>query len=223
MNVLAVDTSLAACSVAIRVGGNLVARRYAVPGTGHAELLMTLVEQARSECSLAYGDFDLLAVTVGPGTFTGVRAGIAAVRGLALVSGVPALGIGTLHALAAGALQGGAAGPGEPVFVALDARHDEVYFQAFAPGAIPLGEPAIGTLTEAAACIPAGSVVIGSGAPLLASIARGTHNVRASHGTELPDAAIVAGLAEHAASQPGFHPPQPPAPQYVRPPHVRLP
>ena len=223
MKVLAVDTSLAACSAAIRIDGVLAARRYTVPGTGHAEILLPMMEQVRSDCGLEYRELDLLAVTVGPGTFTGVRAGIAAIRGIALVTGTPALALGTLHALAAGAVAGGIASPDQAIFVAVDARRDEVYFQAFGAGAVPVGEPSIGTLADVTALIPHQALVIGSGAPLLAKIANNERKLRASPGSELPDAGIVAALAETLARRPEFRVTEAPTPRYVRPPHVRPP
>jgi len=131
MNLLAIDTALDRCSVGVaRAGGPAVLVSETI-GRGHAERLFGMVAAAMAEAGLAFADLDRIAVTVGPGSFTGVRVGVAAARGFALVLARPAVGIGTLEAIAeeARSLAGDV-----PVLAALDARHGEVYAQAFGPG-----------------------------------------------------------------------------------------
>ena len=89
MRVLGLDTTLGACSVGIIDGDRLLARRFEPMARGHAEALMPMVQAARREAGLKFADLDLLAVTIGPGTFTGVRVGLAATSGLGLASGRP--------------------------------------------------------------------------------------------------------------------------------------
>src|SRR6185295_4843028 len=101
-----------------------------------------MLEEVLAACGLRYADFDRLATTVGPGTFTGVRVGIAAVRGIGLVTGARAVGIGTLHALAAGFVAGSAGNAG-PIVVAIDARRNEAYWQTFDARGQAVTEPAI--------------------------------------------------------------------------------
>lgn len=93
-------------------------------GRGHAELLMDQVNQCLAEASLTYNDLDRLAVTIGPGSFTGVRVGMAAARGFALTLGLPVVGVSTLDALAALAREHGHQGS---LAVVLDARRGEAY------------------------------------------------------------------------------------------------
>ena len=102
MKVLAFDTALGACSVAAWSEGEILAARHQRLERGHAEALMPMVEAVRAEAGLAYDEFDLIAVTVGPGTFTGLRIGLAAARGLALASGVALVGLTTLEVVAWG-------------------------------------------------------------------------------------------------------------------------
>ena len=92
MNVLAFDTCLGAVSVAVRwqgPGGDWLTRHaHEARERGHAERLMPMIAEVMEDAGLAFSDLDRIAVTVGPGTFTGVRVGVAAARGLALASGV---------------------------------------------------------------------------------------------------------------------------------------
>src|SRR5215207_11035135 len=100
--ILALDTSLEDCAVAIAAGGRVTLVRETI-GRGHAERLFGMVEAALAEAGLRLADIDRFAVTVGPGSFTGIRVGVAAARGFALATGKPAVGISTLAAHAAAA------------------------------------------------------------------------------------------------------------------------
>lgn len=222
MNVLAVETSQSACGVAVRVGGRLAAARSVVAERGHAELLLPLVAECLDEAEIGYSGLTLLAATVGPGMFTGVRAGLAAVRGLRLVLRVPAVGIGTLSAIAASAYAGSGIDPSARVMVAVDARRNEIYLQSFEPAAGPEsffdGIPELLPIGAAAARVTRDTVLIGSGAGLVAAVAGLPARVLAGLG--LPLASVVAELAERSAAAPGFVDPGPPRPLYVRGPHV---
>ena len=130
MRVLAIDTALEACSVGVldteradtRAHESLVMQR------GHAEALMPLIARVLDRAKLDFAALDRIAVTTGPGSFTGLRVGIAAARGIALAAGKPAIGLSTLAAFAAPFI---AADDTLPVVVAIDARHDHVYLQVF--------------------------------------------------------------------------------------------
>ena len=148
MRVLAIDTALEACSVAVldtahaevRVHESLPMQR------GHAEALMPLVARVLQRAQLDFADLDRIAVTTGPGSFTGLRVGIAAARGIALAAGKPAVGLSTLAAFAAPFI---AADDSLPVVAAIDARHDHVYLQVFGPGGQTIVSPRITPLREA--------------------------------------------------------------------------
>jgi tRNA threonylcarbamoyl adenosine modification protein YeaZ len=113
---------------------------------GHAEALMPLVARVLDRVQLDFSAIDRVAVTTGPGSFTGLRVGIAAARGIALASGKPAIGLSTLAAFAAPFI---AADDTLPVVVAIDARHDHVYLQVFGPGGRTLVAPRVAPLREA--------------------------------------------------------------------------
>src|SRR5271157_2903814 len=130
MRVLAIDTALAACSAAVldTEHGGIVAAESLPMTRGHAEALMPLVARVMDQAGMAFSDLDRIAVTTGPGSFTGLRVGIAAARGIALAAKKPAVGISTLAAFAAPHLAGHS---GVPVIAAIDARHGHVYVQVF--------------------------------------------------------------------------------------------
>lgn len=148
MRVLAIDTALEACSVAVLDTAHAEVRvRESLPmQRGHAEALMPLVARVLQRAQLDFADLDRIAVTTGPGSFTGLRVGIAAARGIALAAGKPAVGLSTLAAFAAPFI---AADNSLPVVAAIDARHDHVYLQVFGPGGQTIVAPRITPLREA--------------------------------------------------------------------------
>ena len=88
MKILAFDTALNACSVAIADDGQVLAHTHEKRRRGHAETLLPMIEDEMKKAGITYEDLDLLAVTVGPGTFTGLRIGLAAARGISIASRV---------------------------------------------------------------------------------------------------------------------------------------
>jgi len=204
MIVLAVDTALEACSVAIGRPRTAAVIRGEVIGRGHGERLFGMIAGAMAEAAIAFADIDRFAVTVGPGSFTGIRVGIAAVRGFALVTRKPAVGISTLAVHAAAARAMGAAGP---VLALLDARAGEVYLQLFDAAGNPATEPEAATV-ERAAELASGASLAGSGAPAVAALA-GRPII---HQHSAPDPATLLALAM-------TNPPDgAPRPLYLRPP-----
>ena len=143
MIVLAIDTAGSGCYAALYDAGRDVVLGSAGEdiGRGHAERLMEFVDAALDAAGLDIRAIGRIAVTVGPGSFTGIRVGVAAARGLALALGVPAVGVSSLTAFAAGR-QG-------PLLVAMDAKRDEVYWQLFAADGAEATPPAIAPLAEA--------------------------------------------------------------------------
>src|SRR6185437_3593559 len=103
MHVLAIDTALGACSAAVLDSGRgaITAHETLPMQRGHAEALMPLIARVMEQGQLSFDALDRIAVTVGPGSFTGLRVGIAAARGIALAAGKPAVGLSTLAAFAA--------------------------------------------------------------------------------------------------------------------------
>ena len=213
MRILALDTCLAACSVAIWQDGVVLARDWQPMQRGHAEALLPMLENVRTQAGLDYAAFDRLAVSIGPGSFAGVRVGLAAARGICVARNLPLVGVNTLELMAA------AIAVDAPIGVALDARNDQVYFQAFAKGAA-LCPPALLTLAVAAVFVRelGGALqLVGNGAAQLAMRCAGT--VHTNHPDLLPDAALLAGLAARREACPGDQV----APLYLRAPDAKLP
>jgi len=205
MIVLGLDTCLNACSVAVTDGARVLARASEVMARGHQERLAPMAEWVMADAGLPFSRLDRVAVTVGPGSFTGLRVGIAFAKGLASALGVRAVGVGTLQALA---VQGDGL-----VCAAIDARRDQVYLQAFEDGH-PLMAPdvlPIGTATARVVEIAHGRALtlIGSGGPLL-----GLPGILIP--AEGADPVRVARLGAEAQ-------PSPLRPLYLRAPDARLP
>src|SRR5210317_1485860 len=122
---LACDTTQGACSVALRKNGEIISDLQ-VMTRGHAEALMPMIERQCEQAQIPMSQLQRLDVTHGPGTFTGVRVCLSAMRGLALALKVPLCAIGTLHAMAAAAVPSD-----QKLIVAVDARRDTFYTQVF--------------------------------------------------------------------------------------------
>jgi tRNA threonylcarbamoyladenosine biosynthesis protein TsaB len=168
MLVLAIDCALEACAAAVLDSdpGTIIASETRLMVRGHAEALMPLIARVMDEAEVEFKELGRIAVTVGPGSFTGLRVGISAARGIALTAGKPAVGLTTLAGLAAPHI---ADDDTTPVVVAIDARHDHVYMQVFGPGGRTLLAPRIAPLREAVrAAAGAGTRIVGSAAGLVA-------------------------------------------------------
>lgn len=200
--ILALDTALGACSVATRDADGRLTVDEAEIGVGHAEYLIPQIQAVLARAGLTPAGLGRVVAVVGPGSFTGIRAGLAAARGLGLALSIPVIGVTTLEALAAEAR---ALAPGRAVLAALDARRDEVYAQAFAADGVALTEPALMSRAAAAALgRDHAAVVLGSAAPLLAGVEIAGPQRQAGIAT------ILALGAERPA------PARPPGPLYIR-------
>ncbi len=148
MIVLAIDTAGTGCFAGVYDAGEdrLLASAGADIGRGHAEQLMAFIDQALADSDRALADVDRIAVTIGPGSFTGIRVGVAAARGFALALGVPAVGVSVLAALAASA---GQVRPEQAVLAAMDAKRDELYCQVFEADGTPRTDAQIVELADA--------------------------------------------------------------------------
>ena len=148
MLILAIDTALDACAAAVldTGSGRLIAQASQAMKRGHAEALMPLIAAVMKEAGLPFAALDRVAVTTGPGSFTGLRVGLSAARGIALAANRPVVGLTTLSAYAAPVV-----GEDEkhPIISAIDARHDQVYFQVVGGDGSSLVEPRVGPIAEA--------------------------------------------------------------------------
>jgi tRNA threonylcarbamoyladenosine biosynthesis protein TsaB len=220
MNILALDTSMGACSAALLAvdgGVRTLVLREALMARGHAEALMPMVAEVMQESGTAFAELDRIAATVGPGSFTGVRIAIAAARGLALVTHAGLFGTDSLSVMARGAFASGEVGSA-PFAVAVDARRGTLYLGLYDEAARKLEGPLLIAPDEAIDLLPPDLVVAaGSGAELLA--AAGARQGR-SIATTLPELQPSAGaLAEIAAASGETWPAL--KPLYLRPPDAR--
>jgi tRNA threonylcarbamoyladenosine biosynthesis protein TsaB len=222
MNILAFDTCFGAVSVAVGyriVGGELRLREaFELRSTGHAERLFPMIAEVMDGAGLVFPDIDRIAVTLGPGTFTGVRVGISAARALALAMGRPVVGITSLAAMAhrAVALLADEVA-GRQLVVAVDARRGSLHVQSFGAGEREGSEALLLTPEEAALRIGReDAVIVGSGASAVAAAVRGRGGKAEAC---LPDLQPHArALVERA---PGLAPISPVKPLYLRPPDAR--
>lgn len=213
MRILAIDTALEACSVGVLVDDLAPIVRSEEVGRGHAERLMGMIGEAMADANLAFTDLDRIAVTIGPGSFTGLRIGIAAARGLALVTGVPAVGIGTLavHAEEVRAEIGDS-----EVLALLAAGRGEIYGQNFAADGSEAGPAEAGSPETFALRIGGNTLIAGSGADAVIAIVGDEAEARTVHRRSAPDVTALCHLARRAPQ-----PDAPPRPVYLRPPEAK--
>lgn len=220
MNILAFDTCFSACSVA--VGRDIGSHRerleqYFEPReTGHAEAIMPMIDRAMSDAGLAFTDLDRIAVTSGPGTFTGMRIGIAAARALKLATGVPIVTASSLAVMAEDAADEIRAEElaQSALAVAVDARRGQVYVQLFGRGGLDRSTgPMLATCADAASLGDGPLIVAGSGAELVvkAAIEAGRKAVAMLPRLQ-PDAGALVYMAPVLPLAT-----EPPAPLYLRP------
>ena len=200
LTLLGFDTATPACSAALWAGGEVTACRRIEGGGRHAEALVPMLREVAAEGGIPLAAVDRFAVTIGPGSFTGIRIGLATARGLALALKRPLIGLSTLEVLAAGVP---AAERDGPILAALDAGRGRLYAQLFDRSLGPRSEPqalvaeALPDLVEVAASGGPLSVVGTGQAVALAALAPGI-DARPASGSPTPDARV---LVRHAAAQ----------------------
>ena len=217
MLVLAIDTALGKCAAAVldtetkalRAEESLVMQR------GHAEALMPLIGRVMDKFGGGYDALDRIAVTTGPGSFTGLRVGISAARGLALAAARPAVGVSTLSAYAAPLVNEKA---DSPIIVAIDARHDHVYCQVFSGNGATLIKPGVVSVDDALRAARFGSPrLAGNAAQILADRWPDQFDKPLLVDTQAgPDISWVAWVG--AAANPAAAPPRP---YYLRAPDAK--
>jgi tRNA threonylcarbamoyladenosine biosynthesis protein TsaB len=207
MRVLAIDTALEACSAAVLdPGGGITASESLAMTRGHAETLMPLIARVMNGAGVEFAQLDRIAVTTGPGSFTGLRVGISAARGIALAAGKPAVGLSTLAALAAPLI---ATDDGTQVVAAIDARHEHIYLQVFGVNGRTLVGPRVASLRDAArAAMAAPARIVGSAANKMAAAwPKGAEPPLSVEQRAAPDIEWIARLG--AAATDGYSPPKP--------------
>ncbi len=208
MKTLIIDTALGACTAVAADGARVVAAKTEDMARGHQERLGGMVRAAMTSAGWSFEDLDRIAVTTGPGSFTGLRVGLAFAQGLGLALDRPVTGLSTLEALARDAQ----AAPGEAVWALIDARRGQVYGQRFVDHG-PTEDPAALAVEDAAAHIAGetgGVTLVGSGASLIPPTAA----IAIDRAAPSPEA-----LARLAADQPEGEA----KPLYLRAPDAKLP
>ena len=177
--VLAIDTAAPRLQLAVLRADGVVQTSIDDLAQGHAEIIFPRIAVLLERNGLGYDDLTRIAVTTGPGSFTGLRIGLSAARGLGLALDIPVIGVPSLLAISLGAPRG------QPLAVMLDARRDEAYFQDFGAPGHGLGEPQILPVAEARARIAPGATLVES---------------------PFPDIGLLAGFA--ATANPAEFPPE---------------
>ena len=218
---LALDTALDACSVGIasrQSGETVLLQRSLMLGRGHAEHLMDQLELVLNDTGFSYQDLTRLAVTVGPGSFTGLRVGLATARALALALDIPLIGTSTLHALALTAHRSGVSGH---IACLVDARRNQIYGQLFevaetARDLVAISDPAALSAEDFASKCQAHADIslIGSGAELVQACDPTLDAIMLE-----PTCPDMEALALWALDQPA--PSAPPSPLYLRGPDAK--
>ncbi len=205
MLLLAFDTATPAVTVALHDGSRVIAQDCAVDARRHGELLAGAIDKALRGAGASHTDLTDLAVGIGPGPYTGLRAGVVTAKVLASALGIPADGICTLDIIAADVHAD------REFIVATDARRREVYWALYERNGERLSGPQVSRPAE----LPAGHAVAGEGAALYPEL---TGKALAPR---YPSAARLAELA--AARRAESVPPVPPEPMYLRRPDAREP
>ncbi len=221
--ILAMDCAAGACSAAVARDGRVLAGRFEPMARGHAEALMPMVEEVLGQAGASYAALDLLAVTVGPGGFTGVRIALAAARGIALAGGLPLLGVNSLETLAHGVPSSERGG--RSVVAVLDSRRADLYVQSFTADLTPLDHPGAVMPGDLEAMLPQGPVVlVGDGGARARAAIDGGRTIL-STAPPAPKAEVLAVLAgaRHAALTARGEQWPAAEPLYLRPPDAKIP
>ncbi len=233
-NLLACDTTQQACSVALlRAGDEEPICLYEEIGTGHTEHLPCMVKEALDRAGLRIAELHALGVTVGPGTFAGVRVGLAAMRAFALAGDLPIFTMTSLALMAQTYLaqtrlaQTDGKMPNMPLACVIDARRDQLYLQCFDADGLDLSAPAVLSVEQAVEVLAdKNHVLIGTGAAvILAQLKKAGVNLDPYRQNDkqneilYPDAAFIIAALQRGALAPTPHP----TPLYLRPPDAALP
>lgn len=229
MRILALDTTMGACSAALLGQEGIIAFRHRILARGHAEAVTPMIAEIFAEAKTSMEDVDRIGVTLGPGTFTGVRVGIASARALAIGTDTPIGAVSSLQAIAANAVENLSQEDetNTPIAVISDARRSEVYFQLFDSQAKAVTEPAVLAPERVADHLSANSkanqhmVLIGTGTGIMKSKLdqRGIVHRSLEGVSPFPDARCVAKLVSNLPKTAlGV-----PSPLYLRAPDAKLP
>ena len=215
MLVLGMDTATSACSAAVVKDSTVLAQEYKEMARGHAEALVPMIKRVLKAAGHRVGELDLIATTVGPGAYTGVRIGLSTAQTMSLVATVPLLGVTTLEVVARAAQNGSR----NELLVLMDTKRADFYAQAFDGLGTALGEPAALTATELLAAFPGSDLRLsGDAAERAAVVFREVGRaVEILDAPRMPDSAWVARIGSERAIEARVGAA---TPLYLRPPDV---
>lgn len=208
--ILTIDTAGAACQAVVSDGSQILSSKTVTMLRGHGEALVPMMEDALGEAVIGYDDLDRLGVTIGPGSFTGMRVGLAAARGLSGTLKIPVVGIGTLEAMALSDRL--ASGLVVTRCVAIDARNGLVYGQRFDDQGAAMEPANVMADLVFAASVPTGARLVGPATAVIAALTRaaGKH-VTLGEASQVPSPQALANLAASRDVS------DPPKPLYLKP------
>ncbi len=220
--IIGIDSATSGCSVAVMAGGQVLASAAKEMARGQAEELMPMVDSALRESGITPAELDLVAVTIGPGSFTGLRIGLAAARGFALSLSIPCIGASTFETAAA-AVDKNTIGAGK-LLIAIETRRDDIYAQFFDTDLTPLSVGAAMDDAQLATLVADNNVVVAGDGGLRAIEMLNNHG---NTNTTWFDVELLSG-AVHACTIAGLkyksgEIPPPPQPLYLRLPEAKIP
>lgn len=216
MKILGLDSAGSQCAAAVLDGERVLATRVERMARGQSERLLPLIADTLAAAGVAPAALNLIAVTTGPGSFTGIRIGLAAARGLALAIGRPAIGVGVFDAYAAAVPP--STRSGRTLVVAVDSKREEFYIQTFmSVGKTPAAQVLPRDVTT---WLPPGPFSLAGDAAGRLRTALGVRDMPIATGTEAVDPIQVAriGRADYAVGRR-----EPPRPFYLRAPDTTTP
>jgi tRNA threonylcarbamoyladenosine biosynthesis protein TsaB len=223
MQILAMDTATTACSVALWSNGAIVSHRLSEIPRGQAEALAPMLAAVLDDANVDAGDLDLLAVTVGPGAFTGLRIGLAMARAMALAVAVPCFGLTTTEVIAHAVFEN--TRPNTPLLVAIDSKRSDIYVQIFSKLGHAACEPQAVEPEKLDQCLSniSGSIaIVGDATPVvIAALSEKNIDAFPINAPGIPDAWALATLAARRWKIGDSL--TMPAPLYLRPPDAKLP
>jgi tRNA threonylcarbamoyladenosine biosynthesis protein TsaB len=220
LKILALDSATSSCSAAVQRDGIVLAERFDIMERGQSEALVPMIRDVLEESDLRIADLDMIATTVGPGAFTGLRICLATARALALAARLPVVGITTFQAvaLAQGIID-------LPLLVAIDSKRSDCYVQLFDEKRVAVGSPSAILPTSVEEILPHRALALaGTAADLVkAALDASGRDTRRLRGHDYPHAVQVADLAaERAARAMPRYGDVPPEPIYLKAPDVTV-